>query len=557
MKPPLSAATDLSDVESKSTMNTHDHDFISASISNLPPISDAASKQDQGDGHRASKNPFKLPKGGEWLSIRRQYATELYSLRAKERNNLVYDKHTFRTRHTGGGLPRLRKLLNSYDKETEATLKKSNLTDVEKAFDIVKNKNPYRSRPIQREFVSDIISNKREIFLAEYVLQTKKQSLTKLQRQVHIAEQKLAEAEKKLEIDATMFDDFLKQTDKSAVDAMHEAERVSHIRQTLVEQEKKLWDKKATLQSELSRFDEKLFNYLEMKKFIWRIYSDQHPDDRHAKRIIKHIDMMTKDAYSSNTSTLVDQALVADLDETEQIMPFKKTADILEIITELEDANLQMIHHFQHSEEVVEDMKNAQHSKSAALNQNLTELRRHIKMLTETIDAREKRAKELAFVCRMYEVGSHEQDMQERVLQELAGKIEKVYRGVVGSLEIKIDGLMMLTSIENRLTDLIEEVEAFPVDKVRHAQKYKDKQRRLKMREEKLEKQKQKQEERAKRAQERAATVAFRTTKGRRLVFRSDPVKKGHSTHYHNALKRNGEEQDKDAEFFRADNYWS
>merc|ERR1712168_1466461 len=99
----------------------------------------------------------------------------------------------------------------------------------------------------------------------------------------------------------------------------------------------------------------------------------------------------------------------------------------------------------------------------------------------------------------------------------------------------------MLTSIENRLTDLIEEVESFPSDKVRHAQKFKDKQRRLKMREEKLEKQKQKQEERAKKAQERAKSVAFRTRRGRRLVFRSDPVKKGHSEHYHNALKRHGD----------------
>jgi len=554
LKPP-SSQLDVWSEDSKSTLVSQNG--VSSQGSYLPPIA-ASSSGSNGDNASVSrKNPFKLPRGGDWLSIRRRYATELHTLRAKERNTNVYNKHTFRTRHTGGGLPRLRKLLNTYDKETEATLKKSNLTDVEKAFDIVKNKNPYRSRPIQREFVSDIISNKREIFLAEYILQTKKQTLTKIQHNVQVAEQNIGESERRLEIDATMFDDFLKQTDKAAVDAMRESEHVSKTRQQLVEQEKKLWEKKASLQSDLSRFDEKLFNYLEMKKFIWRIYSDQNDQDRHAKRIIKHIDMMIRDAYSNCGGTLVDHTLAADLDTTDQILPFKNTEDILEIITELEDANLQMIHHFQHSEEVVEDMKNAQNVKTGALVTNLTELRQHIKLLTETIESREKRAKELAFVCKMYEVGSHEQDMQERVLQELATKIEKVYRCVVGSLEIKIDGLMMLTSIENRLTDLIEEVESFPIDKVRHAQKFKDKQRRLKMREEKLEKQKQKQEERAKRAQERAATVAFRTTRGRRLVFRSDPLKKGHSEQFQKSLKRNREDQDKDAEFFRADNYWS
>ena len=99
---------------------------------------------------------------------------------------------------------------------------------------------PHRHRPIQREFVSDIIANKREIFLAEYVLQTKRQSLTKLQEKATLAERELNVSENKLEQDACMFDEFLRQTDKSAVDAMHEAERISQIRQNLTDQEKKL-----------------------------------------------------------------------------------------------------------------------------------------------------------------------------------------------------------------------------------------------------------------------------------------------------------------------------
>merc|ERR1719353_1327225 len=213
-----------------------------------------------------------------------------------------------------------------------------------------------------------------------------------------------------------------------------------------------------------------------------------------------------------------------------------------------------MIHHFQHSEEVIEDMKIFQASKKSGLQTTLNELKSHVQIMQETIAAREKRAKELQFICKMYEIGSQEQDMQEKLLVELGSKIEKVYKVVVGRLEIKIDGLMMLTSIENRLQDLIEEVESFPTEKVRFAQKFKDKQRRLKLREEKLEQQKQKQEERAKRAVERAATVAFRS-KGRKLVFRSDPFKKGHSEQYNNATSRQ-EDLDKDAEFFRPDSFF-
>lgn len=434
-------------------------------------------------------------------------------------------------------------------------MKHAEMTDVEKAFEVVKKKNPYRHRPIQREFVSDIIANKREIFLAEYVLQTKRQSLTKLQEKATLAERELNVSENKLEQDACMFDEFLRETDKSAVDAMHEAERISQIRQNLTDQEKKLKLHRSALQSELSRSDECLFHYLEMKRFIWQVYADQHPEDKHAKRIISYINMMIQDAYSPNNPTLVDQALAREMDTTDQIVPFRQDVDILSIITELEDANLQMIHHFQHSEEVIEDMKLFQSGKKLNLQTTLNELKQHVKIMQDTIASREKRAKELQFICKMYEIGSQEQDMQEKLLIELGGKIEKVYKVVVGRLEIKIDGLMMLTSIENRLQDLIEEVESFPTEKVRFAQKFKDKQRRLKLREEKLEQQKQKQEERAKRAVERAATVAIRS-KGRKLVFRSDPLKKGHSEQYNNATSRQ-EDMDKDAEYFRPDNMYN
>ena len=95
---------------------------------------------------------------------------------------------------------------------------------------------------------------------------------------------------------------------------MHEAERISQIRQELASQEKKLKLHKASLQSELSRSDESMFQFLEMKRFIWKVYSDQHPEDKHAKRIITFIDMMIKDAYSPNNPTLVDQALARDMD---------------------------------------------------------------------------------------------------------------------------------------------------------------------------------------------------------------------------------------------------
>ena len=152
----------------------------------------------------------------------------------------------------------------------------------------------YRSKPIQREFVSDIIANKRELFLAEYVLQTKRRALTKLQSKVTKAEKTLRKEEEKIEADAVLFDDFLTETDKNAVEAMKEAERVTAQRLKLVETTKKLTQRKAALQSELCKFDEKLLEFLTMKKFIWSVFSDQTPDDKCSSEIVRKTDELLK-----------------------------------------------------------------------------------------------------------------------------------------------------------------------------------------------------------------------------------------------------------------------
>ena len=53
-----------------------------------------------------------------------------------------------------------------------------------------------------------------------------------------------------------------------------------------------------------------------MKRFIWQVFADQHPEDKHAQRIIKFINMMIKDAYSPNNPTLVDQTLAREMDRS-------------------------------------------------------------------------------------------------------------------------------------------------------------------------------------------------------------------------------------------------
>ena len=72
---------------------------------------------------------------------------------------------------------------------------------------------------------------------------------------------------------------------------------------------------------------------------------------------------------------------------------------------------------------------------------------------------------------------------------------------------MQVDSLVMLTSIENRLEELIEQEETLQGGTVREAQKHLEKLRRQHAREEKQRQVEQKHKERAQRAKERSSQV--------------------------------------------------
>lgn len=77
-----------------------------------------------------------------------------------------------------------------------------------------------RDRHIQKEDLRSYINRKREMFLVQYSLGVKREEIRKLEDISKAEEQKLVAAEKYLEESATMFDEFLKENDKNAVEAI-------------------------------------------------------------------------------------------------------------------------------------------------------------------------------------------------------------------------------------------------------------------------------------------------------------------------------------------------
>jgi len=62
------------------------------------------------------------------------------------------------------------------------------------------------------------------MFLVKYSIEAKRDKMRKLERIAAAEEQKLVDAKKKLENDAVQFDLFLKENDRTSVEAINEAE---------------------------------------------------------------------------------------------------------------------------------------------------------------------------------------------------------------------------------------------------------------------------------------------------------------------------------------------
>jgi hypothetical protein len=90
------------------------------------------------------------------------------------------------------------------------------------------------------------------------------------------------------------------------------------------------------------------------------------------------------------------------------------------------------------------------------------------------------------------------------MLDALRVKVGEVYKNCIGENEANIKALLMLTSIENRMEELLEQIDMLPPEKVQAAEKAKEKERRLLALEKKKEEERLASEERVRKALARA-----------------------------------------------------
>jgi len=201
-------------------------------------------------------NPFKIPAHNDIFKLREEERRLAHSKRQKERRKLVHQKHTNTTR-INHQTARTRRVVLRDDTEVKSR-------DPLKDWTIETTKD----HPFGKEGIVEYINRKREMFLVKYAITIKREEMRKLEKLARDEEEKLTLSEQALEDDALTFDQFLKENDRSSVEAIQKAELIMRAKLERVAKIKRLCSENRTIQTEICKNQELLATAKFHKEFL-------------------------------------------------------------------------------------------------------------------------------------------------------------------------------------------------------------------------------------------------------------------------------------------------
>ena len=139
----------------------------------------------------------------------------------------------------------------------------------------------------EKEVMTEFIAKKREMFLVQMSLDTKREEIRKLEEKAQMKEEALQKSETMLEEDAIRFDTFLKENDKKAHEAIKKAERETKLKTDKVQEIKKLNQQIQMVQSDMSKHKEALEDCLKYKEFLDKLTPGEWFEEQTAKKLAR------------------------------------------------------------------------------------------------------------------------------------------------------------------------------------------------------------------------------------------------------------------------------
>ncbi|RHZ34264.1 hypothetical protein DYB31_010538 [Aphanomyces astaci] len=224
-------------------------------------------------------NPFTLPSDEEVFRMRDDIKKKKEEERVRNANLKIHEKITHSSQR--GNIRRFHFEESSQDLGT-ITQSKQTRGLVAAATAAISS-----DRRREKENMTDFISKKREMFLVQMSLDTKREEIRKLEEKAQLKEEALKKSELMLEEDAVRFDTFLKENDKKAHEAIKKAEKETKAKADRVQEIKKLNQQIQLVQSDMSKLKEQLDDCLKYKAFLDELTPpewESEQKDKKAKR---------------------------------------------------------------------------------------------------------------------------------------------------------------------------------------------------------------------------------------------------------------------------------
>ncbi|XP_041701364.1 cilia- and flagella-associated protein 100 isoform X2 [Coregonus clupeaformis] len=418
-----------------------------------------------------------------------------------------------------------------------------------------------------RENISEYITKKREMFLTEYSLAVKREVIHKMAEVATKEENRMQQAETFLDEDTAMFDGFLEENDKNSVEAIKGAEHETKAKLEKVAEIKRISGKMLAVKSDIVKNEEILKEFTLYNGFLLKLSPKDWQERQKARRAMvdkikaaikereaqraepvkpgrrrvnmardlppvcdprtpqRQSMMRTKESikrlcFRKKVTVPVDESKLPEYEEPE--LYFTDPQQLLDLLADLEKQNLILIQNSRETEETMEEFNHTMDNTLKKMDQETEQLTQQIDVIVHAIQREKDMAAELELKSRLFSFGKYKADDQDVMLEALGRKVAEVYRSYVGKSGANLTMLQMLTNIEGRMGELLENMELVPKDRMHMAERAREKERRRRLREEKVCVQKMQQEERLRKALARAQRDTKRPT-GKKLMPRSLP----------------------------------
>lgn len=207
-------------------------------------------------------NPFRLPAGdAEVFRFREEERKKRAEARQRERSLPIWEKPAKRGTSVRA---RLQEMLGGDESDVvESKVVRKTREIVAEARNLVASE-----RRQEKENMTEFIVKKREMFLVQMSLDTKREEIRKLEAKAQAKEDTLKKSEQMLEEDAIRFDAFLKDNDKKAHEAIKKAERETKFKTDKVHEIKRLNQQIQMVTADTSKQKEALEDCLKYKAFL-------------------------------------------------------------------------------------------------------------------------------------------------------------------------------------------------------------------------------------------------------------------------------------------------